>query len=602
MIKLQELAWNNTFSYGENNSIRLDEEPIIQLIGSNGAGKTSIPILIEEVLFGKNHKGIKKQDITNRNTSKKGYSISLKFLKNEDEYMVVLDRKSSLNLKLFANGVDISSHTSAGTYKTISDIIGVKDFKTFVQLIYQSSTDTLEFLTATDTNRKKFLINLLQLDKYVELHELFKKLAKEADGEVNKLSGSISTVKNWIKKHEDFDFTYRDYKIWEALDVSIINRLETAKDELANIRSKNLEIISNNEVLKELEELNPCRPPAENVAEAEKRFAELMKEKHELGGTLTSSKNIISKFETLGNVCPTCLSSIDPKTSKDIIDDAKQTLSDAEEKIGNINREKNRVSDILLQQNEYDVYLNRLNSLLSKVRNDLPKEPYNKHELEVEIAELTKIVSKADKESRENTKYNLEATAHNNQIDLVKKQLKEYNKELEELVDKLQAKQAEFAYLEILKNSFSTNGLISYKIESSIKELEKVINEYLAEFSYFQIEFKLSGEKLNIEVTDENNHTVGIESLSTGEKARVNISTLLAIRKTLSALTSTKINFLFLDEIVGVLDAAGKDKLIDILMEEKLNTFIVSHEGFLNPLVPKVFIEKEGDISRIEHG
>jgi ABC-type taurine transport system ATPase subunit len=69
----------------------------------------------------------------------------------------------------------------------------------------------------------------------------------------------------------------------------------------------------------------------------------------------------------------------------------------------------------------------------------------------------------------------------------------------------------------------------------------------------------------------------------------------------MASLTSTEINFLFLDEIVGVLDTHGKEKLTEILLDEGLNTFMVSHE-YDHPLVPKLHIIKENNISRIEHG
>jgi DNA repair exonuclease SbcCD ATPase subunit len=133
-----------------------------------------------------------------------------------------------------------------------------------------------------------------------------------------------------------------------------------------------------------------------------------------------------------------------------------------------------------------------------------------------------------------------------------------------------------------------------------VKELEKVINEYLSELSHFQIYFKLSGDKLNIEVLDDAGNITGVESLSTGERGRVNIATVLAIRKIMSSLTSTRINFLFLDEIVGTIDDEGKNAICDILLNENLNTFIVSHD-WTHPLLSKVHITKEGKTSRIEH-
>jgi len=161
----------------------------------------------------------------------------------------------------------------------------------------------------------------------------------------------------------------------------------------------------------------------------------------------------------------------------------------------------------------------------------------------------------------------------------------------------------ELVYLDILRQSFSTTGLVNYKIEFLVKDLEKEINTYLIELTdgKFQIIFSLKDDKLNINIED-NNNIVEIDSLSSGELSRVNTATLLAIRKLMSHLSKTKINILFLDEIMGVLDNFGKDKLIEILLSEtELNTFLVSHE-FTHPLLDKITIIKEDDISRIDNG
>jgi DNA repair exonuclease SbcCD ATPase subunit len=91
-----------------------------------------------------------------------------------------------------------------------------------------------------------------------------------------------------------------------------------------------------------------------------------------------------------------------------------------------------------------------------------------------------------------------------------------------------------------------------------------------------------------------------ISNLSSGERARVNLATILSIRSILSSLTNTKINLLFLDEVIGVIDAEGKEKLSEILLQESLNTFIVSHD-WSHPLIPRINIIKEKHISRIEY-
>jgi ABC-type glutathione transport system ATPase component len=60
MIKFGLLEWSHVFSYGANNSIDLSKEPLLQLVGKNGHGKSSIALILEEVLYNKNSKDSKK--------------------------------------------------------------------------------------------------------------------------------------------------------------------------------------------------------------------------------------------------------------------------------------------------------------------------------------------------------------------------------------------------------------------------------------------------------------------------------------------------------------------------------------------------------------
>ena len=196
MITLKKLQWDNCFSYGSDNVLDLQENTVTQIIGTNGMGKSSIPLIIEEALFNKNSKGIKKADIPNRYVNN-GYHIYLEFFKDTDEYSIEIDRKSSIKVKLLENGDDISSHTATNTFKTIQDILGV-DFKTFSQLVYQNTNASLQFLTATDTTRKKFLIDLLHLEEYVELFEVFKNTSRELSNEIAGIRSKIATVEKWL--------------------------------------------------------------------------------------------------------------------------------------------------------------------------------------------------------------------------------------------------------------------------------------------------------------------------------------------------------------------------------------------------------------------
>ena len=143
--------------------------------------------------------------------------------------------------------------------------------------------------------------------------------------------------------------------------------------------------------------------------------------------------------------------------------------------------------------------------------------------------------------------------------------------------------------------------MIAYKLENLVKEFEDLTNEYLAELSdgRFNINFVVENDKLNVSLSD-NGNNVDILALSSGELARVNTATLISIRKLMSSISKSRINVLFLDEVINVLDEMGREKLVEVLLsEEGLNTYIVSH-GWTHPLLEKVEVVKEDNISRLE--
>ena len=128
-------------------------------VGSNGKGKSSIPIILEELLFNKNSKGIKKADIQNRYTGIKGYSGFVDFIVDGTPYRVEKVVASTARVKLFKDGLDISGHTTTQTYKQIEAILGM-EYATATKIIYQSLLSSLDFLSSTDAVRKKFLVSL----------------------------------------------------------------------------------------------------------------------------------------------------------------------------------------------------------------------------------------------------------------------------------------------------------------------------------------------------------------------------------------------------------------------------------------------------------
>ena len=597
MITLRTLKWDNCFSYGSGNELQLDDNTVTQILGTNGMGKSSIPLIIEEALYNKNSKGIKKADIPNRYVND-GYNICLAFTKDDDRYIITVNRKTSIKVKLEKNDSDISSHTATNTYKTLQEVLGV-DFKTFSQLVYQNTNASLQFLTATDANRKKFLIDLLHLEKYVELFEVFKGASREVSSTSATIAGKLATVEKWLETNKLSDTTILpmlDLEIDTSNDEKALSSLTA---EIANISEKNKKITTNNQYKMLLDQIDIAAIQSSEVTQYES-YDDLQEEFGNVKAVAAGAQRTLKKLEELKEVCPTCKQSIDVSAEKAMIaveqtkyDEAVETISSIKPKILRIKTRNLEFERNATAQKDWE-------DLVRSFDSSLPRVILDKQELEEKRALIEENLLEAKRLRADNYVENERRTRLNTRIQVIQEQTAEFVEQQEEYDGKLLGNQKLEAELDTLKKSFSTNGLLAYKIENLVGELEELANEYLAELSdgRFTLEFVVSNDKLNVQITD-NGNVVDILALSSGELARVNTATLIAIRKLMSSISKSKINVLFLDEVTNVLDDQGREKLVEVLLREDMNTYIVSH-GWSHPLLEKIEVVKDGNISTLE--
>ena len=597
-VKLKTIEWSRCFSFGDNNKVDLNGETVTQIIGPNGFGKSSIPLIIEEALFNKNSKGVKKEDIPNRLLND-GYDICLPFEVDNDLYEISITRKSSVKVKLTKNGEDISSHTATNTFKQFEEIIGM-DFKTFQQLIYQSTNSSLAFLTATDTARKKFLIDLFDLSEYTERFELFKKAVSDLTTQTNTLEGTISTITKWMSNNSNLIVEYTPL-VEIPIKPDFSNEVVDLTSKISGIESHNAKILRNNSIKAKMDSIDIESIKLEPTAiidygDKQEKLGNLQSEK-------AAAEAVVKKLRSLDNKCPTCLQDVDKKFSEDLLLDSTITISTCDGQIALLNEYITSVKKSNSLAAKTLEYLSQYESLESQYDPALGSDFLTSDGLEQELKDIKSKLADAEYQISNLTALNNEATRHNHKIDIYLEQNEQFSKDLDTARAKVGELSNKLKSLEVLKKAFSANGLTVYKLENLVKDLEVYTNEYLGDLSdgRFTIEFSISSDKLNVTVTDQGKE-ISINAPSSGEMARINISTLLAIRKLMSGISRNTINVLFLDEVISVLDDYGRERLVEVLLRQTdLNTFLVSH-SWTHPLVDKLVVRKKDGISWIDHG
>lgn len=598
MITFKEIRWGNAFSYGPSNLIKLDAGPLTQIVGKNGHGKSSIALIIEEVLFNQNSKKIKKADILNRYTKDKNYFIELNFNKDGIEYEVITTRNAtSSTIKLLRDKVDISSHTATGTYKTIENVLGF-DHKTFSQIVYQSSVSSLEFLTATDTARKKFLIELLNLTVYTRAADVFKEQASGVNKNVDALQAKVSTVRAWLTKYTNEDLSIRELEEDVAAPVELVSEVTLKANELDNIETTNKRINNNNKYKELLDSVVVGAIPSAQVVDV----TDLKVQLATLQKQLKDGKALAARCDGPTSTCVTCTQAIDNSTMYAMVKQFEFVKLVLESNIADITAKILANDQLTKSWKAYNDKVLEVEKYHALYDPTVSSEVLDGNVLSADIVALQKRIAKINSEIDRIKIANKKITDHNSKVAVISAQMADMRDELAVHSEELIAKTKELSNLQVLVKAFSTTGLVAYKIECLVKDLEELTNQYLNELSdgRFQLSFKVSSsDKLNVIITD-NSHDVDIIALSSGERARVNVATLLAIRKLMQTLSNSRTNLLILDETVENLDAEGKEKLIEVLlMEENLNTFLISH-GFSHPLLEKLQVVKEKNISRIE--
>ena len=421
----------------------------------------------------------------------------------------------------------------------IEDILGF-DHKTFAQIVYQSNASSLEFLTSADTARKKFLIEILNLGRYTHAQEVFKQISQDLAKEIAQVQTQVNTVTSWLAKYEKTDLNLRDFVTVTPLNQEQLTNVAALETTISGIEQTNKKISQNN-TYKQLQAKISLVPipqqPSESIEPLQAEVATLTK-------TITDADAFVKKMRALHGTCPTCLSQIDDAKVQELVSEKQKESEDSNfkkldlnTKIIGIRQAKQLWQQAIETQKEWEKYHQLIDA-------DMPDALLDKDSLAKQLSELKAEIEVAQREIKRAEAHNRDVSAHNSKVELISKQLVEMNEELEIYSGKLEHLSNKMNLLNILNKTFSTTGLVAYKIECLVKDLEDITNKYLVDLSdgRFQISFKVSAsDKLNVIITD-NGKDIEIAALSGGEKARVNVATLLAIRKLMQTLSSSLVS------------------------------------------------------------
>tara|TARA_B100000579_G_scaffold57535_2_gene41156 strand:- start:4451 stop:6163 length:1713 start_codon:yes stop_codon:yes gene_type:complete len=555
MIQFQKIRWKNLLSTGDTfTEIDITTHKTNLIIGSNGAGKSTVLDAFTFGLFGKPFRKISKSQLVN-SVNEKGTVVEVEFQIGQRRYHIKRGIKPNF-FEIWENGKMLDQDSKVvDQQKTLEKQILKLNYKSFTQIVVLGSSTFVPFMRLPGAQRREIIEDLLDINVFSNMNEILKVRLKEIRDAVQVHELNAQSVKEKITLQEGF-----------------ITQLESKqKSQLKNI----------------LDEQNKC---VAKIAEANAMIADLNDEIAELNDPekvknqlctvsqkLTSKKNKLNKdkgFYIKNDSCPTCRQSITEELKSD-------RIKELDEKIGEI---ETAFQDI-------DKRLTEIVSPLEKLR-----------ELSGEISKQIQITHTQNGTIKALTAQQKDLEASGSSIDVEATKLLEMQKDLKSvtlsLIDSKKSLDVHMTASLLLRDS----GIKTRIIKKYLPVMNKLINQYLNKLQFYcnftlDEEFK---EVLKSRYIDEFSY----ENFSEGEKARIDISLLLTWRSIAKLKNSVDTNLLILDEIFdGSLDTVGSDELSFILrtFNDKSNVFVISHRDNLTDKFMRVLqFSKPQNFSHLE--
>ena len=347
-------------------------------------------------------------------------------MENEKYRVEVRRSRGTIKVKLFQGKEDISSHTATNTYKTLEGILGL-DFKTFSQLVYQSTNASLQFLTTTDANRKKFLVDLFGVEEYGKYYEVFREVSKEINTKLTAFSAKSDTILKWLE-----DNKLETTNILPELNLPKISeedetQLRSLRLDFENISEKNKKIRENNTYKELLSKISPADftlvgEEEEGIQETEDLTLFLGRARLKIDEAAQELKHL----DKLDKECPTCHQEVDRTVIQSLRSQSQLKSQNAESEAKSLEQDIARRKGLNLIIRNKQKMQRDFEELFTRVNNSLPSQVLDANELNSSISELKLKISRAREELQEVINENSKRQKHNTRIQVILEQTEEF--------------------------------------------------------------------------------------------------------------------------------------------------------------------------------
>ena len=539
-MKLKKISWKNFKSYSNAmTELVFDNDPSLNLIvGTNGTGKSSIADCIIYALYGKID-GTNNSDIPNR--INKNFYVKIELDCNGHEIIV----ERGLAPSLFTVTIDGAVVDTAGK-NNVQTMLEENYYKipysVFKNTLILSINDFKSLVDLNPADKRNIIDKIFGFTEYNLMLKFIKEDIKMLDSTMSSNEGSLKTATSSIERYEQQLEELKSNEVSQEEIDELTEKINEAKKLKA----------TNEENIKKLDDVRK---------KLDKQSVEKNMDIRDLKRKIDDNNKKIKLIDS--KKCPTCGSSLDTDE---------------------FHKERER---LVLENESCESSIKELTSIINDLSNKT-RAVDSKRNVFVDAINksgLTDLVS--------DLKYKVSLRKNNSQPLL---NLKEsLDKQINQLNEEKEALEKRKMVYDCVMQILGDGGIKEYIANKYIPTINQIISEMM---EFMGINYNVVFDKTFKATITSNGYNVTYNSLSTGEKKRIDFATVVSFIKLLK-LQLGDMNLLFLDEMLASIDINGVSDMMTILkdlsVELNMNIYLIHHAQVENVVFDNVIETSKPD-------
>jgi len=550
MINFKKIRYKNFLSTGNNfTEIDFQAHHTNLVVGTNGAGKSTMLDALTFVLFNKPFRKINKPKLVNT-VNERDCLVEIEFEVNSRSYLVRRGIKPNVfDIELNGNLLHKEADDRANQ-KILEENILKVNYKSFTQIVILGSSTFVPFMQLTTANRREVIEDLLDIRIFSAMNGLIKDKIRTQKEQIKSLDVKRKNVKEKIDMQKSFI---------DELENRGKQSIDENKIKIDNLMKEAEVFLRENSVLEE--DVFKFTKEQQIVTDAGDKLVKL----NNLRGKLSQKVGTITKehkFFSENTVCPTC--------GQDIEEDFRvNRISDAQDKAKELKKGYEELESTIKFEQERERQFNALSQEITKLTHDISQNNTRINLNQRQIRDLeNEIQTTTSNLQNRNTEH---------------EKLEEFRESLQRTIEDLSDRKQEIVHYDFAYSLLKDDGVKTKIIKKYLPFINQQVNRYL-QLMDFYINFQLDGE-FNETVESPIHEHFSYSSFSEGEKMRIDLALLFTWREVARVKNSVNTNLLIMDEVFdSSLDGFGTEEFLKIIryVVKDANIFVISHKDSLH--------------------